>query len=128
MKIKEYLTITLGLIVFSLIISCSKTDGTSTTTNHPPSTPVNIFPLNASTTVTPDTLKWAPCTDPDGDAVTYDVYLGTTVAVTLQVSSLNKTWYKLYGITPKTLYYWKIVARDSHSSTADGPLYHFTTP
>ncbi len=57
-----------------LTVSVSGT-GLVAAVNNPPSSPSLVSPADGqqglSTTVT---LKWKPSTDPDGDAVTYDVY------------------------------------------------------
>jgi uncharacterized protein (TIGR02145 family) len=71
-------------------------------------------------------LYWK-CSDPEGDTLNYDVYFGTED--TLQCVS---TWQSEITYDPGLLkhnkqYFWKIVARDVHGDTTEGPLWSFIT-
>lgn len=96
--------------------------------NQAPLTPSNAFPSNFATGISlSPTLSWN-CSDPDGDPLTFDVYLGTSSNPTTKVSPNQTT--KSY--TPSTLtsgvdYYWKVVATDNHSISTTGPVWKFTT-
>jgi hypothetical protein len=51
--------------------------------NDPPTQPVIMSPENGSTGVpTTTTLTWSKCTDPDGDMVTYKLFVGTDPSFT----------------------------------------------
>jgi hypothetical protein len=53
-------------------------NGLSALLNNPPGRPELLFPANGQTGInTTVTLRWRPVTDPDGDPVSYDVYLCT---------------------------------------------------
>ena len=96
--------------------------------NRAPNTPSNPSPSNNATnqplTVT---LSW-DCSDPDGDAITYDVYFGTSSNPTAKASTnqSGKTLSK-GNLSAGTTYYWKVVAKDSKGGTIEGPVWSFTT-
>gem|GEM_PF-2122524 len=97
--------------------------------NNPPVSPSNPSPASNLTTLQPITvsLSWS-CSDPDGDAVTYDVYFGTSSSPTTIVSA-NQTakTFTPSGLTNNTIYYWKIVAKDSRGGSTTGPVWQFKT-
>jgi len=96
--------------------------------NSPPVTPYAPSPLDAATGVSLDPrLEWL-CYDPDGDNVTFDVYLGTSPNPPKIASNQTSIRYKLEEtLSPDTKYYWKIVAKDSHGAKTVGPIWSFTT-
>jgi len=95
--------------------------------NHPPDKPSNPTPPDGQTDVTiKPTLKWS-CSDPDGDPLTYDIYLGTSSSPPKVKSNHNEKYYSPGTLKYNTKYYWKIVARDSHGATTSGPIWDFTT-
>ena len=96
--------------------------------NNPPVTPYEPGPKNASTDVSLDPrLGWL-CYDPDGDNVTFDVYLGTSPNPPKIASNQTSIIYRLdETLSPGTKYYWRIVAWDSHGAKTVGPLWSFTT-
>lgn len=101
---------------------------TTSAANNPPTTPSTPSPANGVTSVsTSPTLSWS-CNDPDGDALTYDVYFGTTPNTTTLISS-NQTTRSIArtGLSTNTKYYWKIVAKDSKGATTAGTEWNFTT-
>jgi YD repeat-containing protein len=97
--------------------------------NHPPSAPSNVSPVNKAKNVDRIvTLSWTSSTDPDtGNAVFYDIYIGTSPQPSLYRSGLSSTSYTTLILNPFTTYYWKIVARDNHNGTLEGPISSFTT-
>jgi hypothetical protein len=100
-----------------------------TTGNQPPYVPSNPNPANGSTGVLVNAdLSWSGG-DPDpGDTVTYDVYFGTSSSPPKVVSNQSGLSYNPPGdLLYNTLYYWRIVAWDTHDASAVGPLWHFTT-
>jgi len=116
----------LGMLSLLLIILFIIISGNSQ--NKPPNKPSNPSPTNHATnqplTIT---LSW-DCSDPDGDAVTYDVYFGTNSnpttreATTQSGKSINRS-----NLLIGTTYYWKVVAKDSKGATTEGPVWRFTT-
>jgi len=97
--------------------------------NNPPNEPSFPIPDDGTDNVSITTnLLWTGG-DPDGDSVTYDVYLDTnpnpSTLVCDDVSSdfCNPPDDLQYG----EQYYWKVIARDEHGSTTTGPIWDFTT-
>ena len=103
----------------------------TTQSNRAPNAPSVPSPCNHATNQpTTITLSWE-CSDPDGDAVTYDVYFGTSsnsmtkVSINQSGSTLNID--DLRTLSYETTYYWKVVAKDSEGATTEGPEWKFTT-
>ena len=103
--------------------------------NLPPYEPFNPNPLNGQTGVPISTdLSWEGG-DPDGDPVTYDVFMGTNTTTGLeQVCSgiVHPTTSCTPTISPLeygTIYYWEVKATDSYGYTSDvpPPYWSFTT-
>ena len=95
--------------------------------NHPPDKPSNPSPANGSTGVEINvTLSWQ-CSDPDGDNLTYDVYLGTSDDPPKVSSNQSATTYNLSNLQYSTTYYWKIVAWDEHGEKNESELWTFVT-
>jgi len=98
--------------------------------NNPPNPPTTSVPANgAGNRPVNQTLNWTPGGDPDGDAVTYDVYFGTGNPPTTKVStSQSGTSYDPPGdLNYATTYYWKVVAKDSRGAVTSGSPWNFTT-
>ena len=96
--------------------------------NNPPNPPSNPVPANGAGDVPITTnLQWQ-CSDPDDDALNYDVYFGTTTTPPLVADHITtKNWDPPGNLDYSQLYYWYIVARDTHEATTEGPLWNFTT-
>jgi len=97
-----------------------------TRSNSPPYVPSIPNPENGTTEVDPYVvLSWSGG-DPDGDPVTYDIYLDTIYPPVLLVyDDWHSTSYDPeldYNMT----YYWQIIADDGWSHTR-GPIWNFTT-
>ncbi|MHC4777317.1 MAG: PKD domain-containing protein, partial [Planctomycetota bacterium] len=66
--------------------------------------------------------------DPDrGDAVTYDVYLGTNPMPPLRASGLTSPSFVVTDLAPSTKYLWRVEAKDMQGLSVKGPLWSFTT-
>ncbi len=118
------------IVVFVFFSSgCKKDDSSPTTpTNKAPNQPVVVNPADgAINQPTSLTLSWT-CTDPENDALTYDVYAGTTNPPLTQISA-NQTLtnYSMTGLSSNTKYYWKIVAKDAKAASTSGTVWNFTT-
>ncbi|MDE2292464.1 MAG: hypothetical protein KGL53_10305, partial [Elusimicrobia bacterium] len=92
--------------------------------NQPPTPIVYTTPATLVTRATATTLGWDASADPDGDAVTYALYLSTSAAGQALVQQGPQTGYALrfqYGTT----YYWRVTARDSFGAETAGALQTF---
>jgi len=95
--------------------------------NLPPEVPSGPSPADGATDVPVLTsLSWTG-SDPDGDSLTYDVYLGTaTPPATLVCVGVAES-----GCVPSlelaTTYTWQVVATDSGGAQTSGPVWSFTT-
>jgi hypothetical protein len=98
--------------------------------NVPPNIPSDPSPANHATDGSIDArLSWIGG-DPDaGNAVTYNVYFGTSPTAPVALVSHNQTGtsYAPGTLAYNTTYYWKIVATDNHGTSTAGPLWDFTT-
>jgi len=102
---------------------------TGSTPNNPPNTPSSPSPADDATnqSLTVD-LSWTGG-DPDGDSVTYDVYLkaNDTTPDVLVSDDQTGTAYDPGTLSANTHYYWQIIAKDEHGAATDGPAWDLTT-
>jgi len=99
----------------------------TTKINNPPYEPYNPKPDDESVNVDINSnIKWNGG-DPDGDAVTYDIFFGKTYPPQLVVSNYTDTIYDPGTLELNTTYYWKIVAWDVYDTSTEGPEWSFTT-
>ncbi len=100
---------------------------TTRAVNLPPAAPSNPSPSHNTTNVTFNPLLVWIATDPDGDALHYDVYFGTSFPPPLVASDVANNSYSP-GILPfSTDHYWRIVARDPSGAATSGPTWAFRT-
>ncbi len=99
----------------------------TTNPNNPPNPPGSPVPADHATKQSTQLgLKWS-CSDPDGDPLTYDVYLDTGNPPTSLVSDDQADTSYAASLANGTTYYWKIVAFDDQDSSTAGPVWDFTT-
>ena len=97
----------------------------------------NLLPSEPSAPSPPDQaldqsettqLSWGASEDPEGDPVTYDVYLGTSSTLTEPVAAaLTPTTYDPGTLKCNEIYFWKIAACDSYDDCAEGPVWSYST-
>ena len=96
--------------------------------NQQPSVPTSPAPADTAGNIAIDAVLAWTGGDPDGDAVTYDVYFDTvTPPVTELVSAYTPTTADPGGIEYSQTYYWQVVAEDDQGAATDGPIWSFTT-
>lgn len=66
-------------------------------------------------------LSWQPAIDPDGDAVTYDVAVGTATNSLTLLQTSSATTCPL-GLQFGTTYYWQVTARDGFGGSSSSGL------
>jgi formylglycine-generating enzyme required for sulfatase activity len=97
--------------------------------NRPPNQPSNPAPADGAMDQSVDVkLSWSGG-DPDGDPVTYDVYLeaGDDSPDTLACDDVASASCDPGGLSEGEHYYWQVVARDSRGATTPGPVWGFRT-
>ncbi len=74
-------------------------------------------------------LGWSASSDPDGDAVTYDVYFeaGDSTPDVLRCNDVANTSCDPGALNPGTHYYWQVITRDEHGAKRTGPVWEFST-
>lgn len=101
----------------------------TTKPNEAPDFPSNPNPADESVISSPSTpttitLSWG-CSDPDGDSLTYEIY----IAKTNDFNGVDpiRTSQKSAQVTLNEpgVYYWRVVAKDSHGGVAEGKVWKF---
>ncbi|HOK83585.1 MAG TPA: Ig-like domain-containing protein [Pseudothermotoga sp.] len=94
--------------------------------NRPPEVPSNPSPKDKSTISGNEvTLSWQS-SDPDGDALFYDLYFGETSNPPMIRQNLQSTTMLIQNLEVNKKYYWKVVAKDGNASI-EGPVWSFYT-
>ncbi len=94
--------------------------------NLPPDVPHTPYPHDGTTNVSTHTrLSWN-CDDPEGDDLTYDIYLGTEINPPILEQGFETKTYYPENLQPSTTYYWCIDAHDANNQSL-GPIWQFTT-
>ncbi|MER3374841.1 MAG: lipocalin family protein [Allomuricauda sp.] len=116
------------LICGMLLCSCGGDDGPS---NQIPEKAVLTNPAHQTQGADIENLglQWQQATDPDGDPVLYDVFLGSTNPPMENVTSdLNTTNFSVEGpLEFNTIYYWNISAKDGNGGSSQSEIFSFTT-
>ena len=99
------------------------------TDNKSPSAPALTTPADSATDIALNTkLAWAASSDPEGDAISYTVLLGTA-SIPRDTVSRNQVGieYTPTGLKTGTKYYWQIVATDAAGEKAVSSIRSYTT-
>lgn len=106
-----------------LSLSCSDYDDT----NSPPRPPYNPCAPDRATDVSRnDNITWQ-CVDPDGDSLTFDVFLGTSPEPPLVRAGQTEFYFDPGLMAADKTYFWRVVAKDARGATAAGSRWCFTT-
>lgn len=118
------------LIAFIALISSCTSDDDDSTKNQAPNS-FNLIEVADGTTNSAlnPIFSWNASTDPDGDAVSYDLYLDTTnPPTTLIAGKLSETNYTSEAsLAHETTYYWSIAANDGNGGKTQSKVFNFTT-
>ena len=120
-------TVAMPVTVLVLSCGCNHEDATAPL-NGAPDVPSSPQPANNAVGRSPSVMLGWSCTDPDGGALTYDVYCDPHYPPDSIVSSNQSgTTFGMSGLSGGTRYYWKVVAMDNHANVTRGPVWAFTT-
>ena len=116
------------IILLSLVITnCSSDDAVQNQSPNPFSL-MEVGDGNSPISLLPQ-LIWEAAVDPDGDTITYQVFLGTNnqpqtvIAANLGVNTLTVN----EELTPETTYYWMVAAKDSNGNITESEVASFVT-
>ena len=100
-----------------------------TQANDPPLAPVYEQPADQAQSLAPPLLFRWTAEDPDPfDRLTFSFELGASPdELTVAASDLIHSEYELPGIVAGTVYYWRVVARDSEGANTQGAIRSFTS-
>jgi|GEM_PF-2276581 len=96
----------------------------------PPAAPALLEPADKSSdVVAPWTMRWTP----PATATMYRIQIGassdfTTVAPLVDEANRTTTSYTASSLLPGTIYYWRVMARNSAGWSGWSPTWSFTTP
>ena len=117
------------LVLFAIVITCSKSTGPEPTRNRPPTVPVMAStapPQGSSGQSIRPTLRWT-CSDPDNDSLRYDVFFGIDSVPQLRDSQLTVSEFQPGTLQFDTKYFWRIVAKDGFGNGTSSPTWNFRT-
>ncbi len=115
------LAVIFGVVIIVGVILAVK----SMNVNIPPTQPYVKYPQDDQKDVPRDVkLEWG-CEDPNGDKLSYDLYLGEGTPV-LIATSLNFPAYRV-ELLPGREYTWRVVARDGRGGVSRSPVWRFET-
>jgi hypothetical protein len=96
--------------------------------NEPPEIPTLQAPADGATMLPVNvTLDYYSSDFEDWSLVNFDVYLGTDPNPPLIADHVSDDKYNPAPLAPSTLYYWRLVVRDTGGAETSGPTWTFTT-
>jgi hypothetical protein len=99
-----------------------------TTLNRPPGTVANPVPANGAIDVSIDAdLGWTGGSDPDGDPVTFHVYLDMVDPPVTLIGSTSSRTIDPGTFSYSTTFYWQVRADDGFGGVTAGPVWSFTS-
>lgn|SRR5690554_1231758 len=117
----------ISILIISLIFtSCSSNDDNAQ--NQAPNY-FNLIQFDYYGVELQPELAWENAVDPDGDMVTYQVFLDTVNPPLNSIANnLNTTTFQVQEmLQPETNYYWMVTASDTFGNTTKSNLDSFTT-
>lgn len=96
--------------------------------NRPPQAPSSPIPSDDALNVSLDVLLQWSCSDADGDAITYDCYLGNSSgSLALVEQNVSSKSFLPSNLNHNNTYYWKVVAWDENNAQNQSPIWSFST-
>ena len=96
--------------------------------NHAPGSPGSPSPATGANQIPGSTtLSWSDGGDPDGDPVTFDVYLGLTDPPPFAASQSSASYDPPGDLALESIYFWRVVARDNRGGETASAVWSFTT-
>jgi hypothetical protein len=120
----------LGLLLV-VLAACDTPSEIENPANNPPSPLTDPQPAHNAVAVPTQpelVLAWSGGDDPDGDAVVFDVFVGS-VEPLLRVGTTPDHHFSVpsQAVPPQTEVLWQIVARDDRGATTSSPIWRFGT-
>lgn len=102
---------------------------TTSSENSNPTKPTAVSPVPGSTNAASRPVIAWECSDPDGDMLTYDLYVSTSSTFELEnlvASNISaKNWTPTDDLTPGALHYWQVLAKDSAGGQTYSDVFTF---
>jgi len=117
--------------IASLFASCKNDDNSEASQKNQAPEDFKLLTVgNTSTKIDllPE-LTWEAATDPEGDTVTYSVFLDTNSTPQNSIATeLTGTYFTiLENLNLNTTYYWQVKATDSNDNTTNSEVFSFST-
>ncbi|TNJ45857.1 hypothetical protein KFZ70_09715 [Tamlana fucoidanivorans] len=91
-----------------------------------PDEPIIVSPANKSPAMSGVVLDWTDVTDPEGDAVSYDVYLDKFNQPATLVGTVTNSEFTTTNLDVNSAYYWYIVAKDPSGNFTESEVSGFS--
>lgn len=122
----------LGVILALSALSCGEDREITKPLNGSPTRPTDPDPQDGAFGVgTGLILSWSPCSDVDGDTLTYQVLVYADHESVLTASGLTEPRFDLASqpvrLLYDTVYSWQVLASDGHGMTSVSPEWTFST-
>jgi hypothetical protein len=133
---KDYKTLIMLLFVSFFLVNCDPEDDPvpepTPTENLPPTAFNPLSPTDAVSNMDLQNLylEWEASTDPEGGAITYNVYLlvhNFSIYVGPTLSDTELTLDSSYFLYPYANYYWYVAASDPEGNTTGSGVFSFKT-
>lgn len=93
----------------------------------PPDQPYNLYPWNGADSVSRNPVVSWQCSDPDGDSLTFDIYVGTGNPPGIAFTNHADSTIQFHNLLSDTVYYWQVTAMDPHHHRTPSPIWFFRT-
>ncbi len=91
-----------------------------------PDEPLIVAPVDKTGVMSGVVLDWTDVTDPEGDAVSYDVYLDKQNTPATLVATVTTSEFTTSALDANSAYYWYVVAKDSSGNFTESQISGFT--